>query len=87
MRQDDFSWDKMAQHAHKLDCGAVVQRLGYLLELFELGTPSLIDNLREMVTTSYAQLDPLLPNDGAYLARWRLRLNLEPEILQAAVRT
>lgn len=87
VRQDDFDWDKMARHAHKLGRGAVAQRLGYLLELFEMGTPSLIDDLQEMVTASYAQLDSLLPNDGPYLARWRLRLNLEPETLQAAVRT
>lgn len=87
VRQDDFDWDKMTRHAHKLGRGAVAQRLGYLLELFEMGTPSLIDDLQEMVTTSYAQLDSLLPNDGPYLARWRLRLNLEPETLQAVVRT
>ena len=87
MRQDDFDWDKMAQHTHKLGRGAVAKRLGYLLDLFELGTPSLIDRLQEMVTASYARLDSLLPNDGPYLARWRLRLNLEPETLQAVVRT
>ena len=87
MRQDDFDWDKMGQHAHKLGRGAVAQRLGYLLELFELGTPSLIGRLQEMVTASYARLDSLLPNEGPYLARWRLRLNLEPETLQAIVRT
>ena len=87
MRQDDFDWDRVAQHAHKLGRGAVAQRLGYLLELLELGTPSLIDSLQEMVTTSYAQLDSLLPDDGPYLARWRLRVNLEPETLRAVART
>ncbi len=87
LRQDDFDWDKMARYAHRLGRRAVAKRLGYLLELFDLGTPSLIDSLQEMVTASYAQLDPLLPNGGPYLARWRLRLNLEPETLQAIVRT
>ena len=87
MRQADFDWGKMAQHAYKLGRGAVAQRLGYLLELLELGTPSLIDNLQEMVTARYDLLDSLLPDDGRYLARWRLRLNLEPETLQVIVRT
>ncbi len=87
LRQDDFDWDKMARYAHRLGRRAVAKRLGYLLELFDLGTPSLIDSLQEMVTASYARLDPLLPNGGPYLARWRLRLNLEPETLQAIVRT
>jgi predicted transcriptional regulator of viral defense system len=87
MRQDDFSWDKMARYARKLAVGAVAQRLGYLLELLELATPSTIDDLQEMVPTGYARLDPFLPDEGRHLARWRLRLNLEPETLQSVVRT
>jgi hypothetical protein len=31
--------------------GAVAQRLGYLLELFELVTPSVIGDLQEIVAT------------------------------------
>jgi predicted transcriptional regulator of viral defense system len=87
LRQDDFDWDRLAAYAHKLDVRAVAQRLGYLLELYDLGTPSLIASLQEMVGVSYAKLDALLPDDGPYLARWRLRLNLEPETLQTIVRT
>lgn len=87
MRQDDFDWHRMAQHAHKMGRGAVAQRLGYLLELFELGSPSLTHGLQEMVTARYDLLDSLLPDEGPYLARWRLRLNLDPETLQAVVRT
>ncbi len=87
LRQDDFDWDKLASYAQRLGRRAVAQRLGYLLELYDLGTPSLIEGLREMVSASYARLDLLLPDDGPYLARWRLRLNLEPETLQAIVRT
>ena len=87
MRQDDFDWTKLAHYAQKLGRRTVAQRLGYLLELYGLGTPSLIGSLQAMVSTSYARLDTLLPDDGPYLARWRLRLNLEPETLQATVRT
>ena len=87
LRQDDFDWERLSAYAHKLDVRAVAQRLGYLLELYDLGTPSLIASLQEMVGVSYARLDALLPDDGPYLARWRLRLNLEPETLQTIVRT
>lgn len=87
MRHDDFDWDRLARYAQKLSRRAVAQRLGYLLELYDLGTPSLIESLQEMVGDSYARLDPLLPNGGPHLARWRLRLNLEPETLQSIVRT
>ena len=40
-----------------------------------------------MAGDSYARLVPLLPDGGPYVARWRLRLNLEPETLQSIVRT
>ncbi len=87
LRQDDFDWEKMANYARKLDRRSVTKRLGYLLELYGLGTPALIESLQKMVTASYARLDPMLPEDGPYRARWRLRLNVEPETLQTIVRT
>jgi len=87
LRQNGFDWDQMAQYAQKLGVRAVAQRLGYLLELYGLGTSSLIESLQDMVGVSYAPLDLLLPDEGPYLARWRLRINLEPEALQAIIRT
>jgi predicted transcriptional regulator of viral defense system len=87
MRQDDLDWGKLAHYVQKLGRRSVAQRLGYLLELYDLGTPSLIESLQEMVSSGYTRLDLLLPDEGPYLARWRLRLNLEPETLQSIVRT
>jgi predicted transcriptional regulator of viral defense system len=87
MRHDDLDWNKLADYAQKLGTRAVAQRLGYLLELYGLGVPATVEILQEMVGTSYARLDPLLADSGSYLARWRLRLNLEPETLQSIVRT
>jgi predicted transcriptional regulator of viral defense system len=87
MRHDDLDWGKLANYAKRLDRHVVAQRLGYLLELYGLGTPALIESLQALVGTAYARLDPILPDDGPYLARWRLRLNLEPEALQAIIRT
>jgi predicted transcriptional regulator of viral defense system len=87
MRHDDLDWDRLANYALKLGTRAVAQRLGYLLELYGLATPATVESLQEMVGTGYALLDPLLPDGGPYLARWRLRLNLEPETLRSIVRT
>jgi len=87
MRQDDLNWDRLASYAQRLGTRAVAQRLGYLLELHGLSTPATVEALQEMVGNSYARLDPLLEDNGPYLARWRLRLNLEPETLQSTVRT
>jgi len=87
MRQDDFEWDNLGYYAQKLDRSSVAQRLGYLLELFNLGKPSLIKALQAVIGSHYVRLDPLLPEKGPYLARWQLRLNLEPEDLENIVRT
>jgi predicted transcriptional regulator of viral defense system len=87
MCRDDFDWTKFAHYAEKFNSRAVGQRLGYLLELYELGTPKLIKSLQAMVGTAYVRLDPLLPASGRYLARWHLRLNVEPDMLQAIVGT
>ena len=87
IRQDDFDWDRLADYAQRLGRRSVAQRLGYLLELYGLDTPVLIETLQEMVGDNYTRLDLLLPDEGPTMARWRLRLNLEPEALQAIVRT
>jgi predicted transcriptional regulator of viral defense system len=87
MRHEDLNWDRLADYALRLGTRAVAQRLGYLLELYGVGTPATIELLQGMVGTSYARLDLLLPDAGPYLARWRLRLNLERETLQSIVRT
>jgi predicted transcriptional regulator of viral defense system len=87
MRHTDLDWDKLGAYTERLGVQAVAQRLGYLLELFELGSAPLVERLQALTATGYIRLDPLLPDEGPYLARWRLRVNLEPAALKAGVRT
>lgn len=87
MRKDDIDPEKLLEYALRLDIGAVYRRLGYLLELFKLDSPEEIKALRQKLTQSYAILDPILPNEGKFTARWRLRLNVAPEEIAAIVTT
>jgi len=87
MRRDDIEPDRLVDYALRLGVGAVVRRLGFLLEAFEVDAPHALNRLRERLTASYAVLDPMMPDEGKYLARWRLRLNVEPEELESVVRT
>ncbi|MBN2550768.1 MAG: hypothetical protein JXB15_16510 [Anaerolineales bacterium] len=87
MRKDDLDWDKLVAYAHRLNNRAAARRLGYLLELYDLATESIRNGLRDMVGSNYALLDPLLPAEGRRLARWRLRINLNPENLKGIVST
>jgi predicted transcriptional regulator of viral defense system len=87
IRKGDLDWEKLIAHAHRLGNQAAVKRLGYLLELYELAPMSVLKGLHDLVGPSYALLDPLLPVEGHYLSRWRLRINLEPEMLKNIVTT
>ncbi len=87
MRKADLDAGKVVDYALRLGVGAVIRRLGFLLELFGVGAAREIKRLRDRLTRSYAPLDPLLPAEGKYLARWRLRLNVEPEEILSVVRT
>ena len=84
MRKDDLDWEKIILYAQKLGSLVVVKRLGYLLELYGLGL-SYINQLQGIIGASYALLDPMLPDEGSYLARWRLRINVDSETLKGIV--
>lgn len=74
--------------------GGVIRRLGYLLERLD-GAPAPGDTgalpsgwseqLRAGLTPAYGRLYPTLPARGRYCARWRLRLNVDPAALAAAL--
>jgi predicted transcriptional regulator of viral defense system len=87
MRREEINPHRLVDYALRLDVGAVIRRLGFLFELFEVDAPHDLDRLRERLSATYAILDPMLPNEGRLLARWRLKLNIRPEEIQAVVRT
>lgn len=87
MRRDDMDPRKLVEYALRVQVGVVVRRLGFLLETFESPALPDVERLRAQLTSSYALLDPLMPAEGRYQSRWRLRLNVEPDELRAIVRT
>lgn len=87
MRRDAITVPKLVDYALLLGVGAVVRRLGFVLETFEVGPPAEIERLRAALTATYAPLDPLMPGGGPWHARWRVRVNVEPDELRALVRT
>ena len=87
MRRDNIDPGKLVEYGLRLNVGAVARRLGFLLETFEVDAPSDVERLQQSLTATYAILDPLLPDEGKFSARWRLRLNVDPEELRSVVRT
>ena len=86
MRHDDINITRLVDYALRLGIGAVIRRLGYLLELYGLAPETELARLREMLTDTYLLLDPMLPKEGVHLRRWRIQLNVTPQELEA-VRT
>jgi len=83
MRHRDMQTAKLVDYALRLQVGAVTRRLGYLLDLYGIGPQAQLKRLRDVLTETYARLDPTLPMEGPHVARWRLQLNITPQELQA----
>ena len=86
MRREDVDVKKLVEYALMLDIGAVYRRLGYLLELFEAEETGQLELLHRKLTSFYTLLDPMLPAEGKFIARWRLRLNVNPEEITAIIK-
>lgn len=74
---------KIIDYAIRLGVGAVIRRLGYLMELYHIGSRIHWEFLQKTLTSTYHVLDPALPADGHHIAKWRLLLNIPEEELLA----
>ncbi|MEE9217791.1 MAG: type IV toxin-antitoxin system AbiEi family antitoxin [Acidobacteriota bacterium] len=87
MRRQDVNVDRLVRYAKRVGVGAVLRRLGFLLETYEMADARDLERLGKGLTATYVSLDPVLPAEGKRLRRWRLQLNVEPEELRAVVGT
>jgi len=87
MRRQDIRPERLIDYALRLGVGAVVRRLGYLLDFYQIAAPEDLDRLRSSLSATYAVLDPMLPAEGPHVSSWRLRLNVAPDELEAVRRT
>jgi len=83
MKRSELKVNLLIDYALRMGVGAVLRRLGYLLEHYGLAEVTVLESLRSTLTATYQRLDPLLPAEGAFLSRWRLQLNVTPEELDA----
>jgi predicted transcriptional regulator of viral defense system len=83
MKRGTLQVPRLIDYAVRLDVGAVIRRLGYRLEFYDLAEAAALEPLRAKLTSTYQRLDPLFPAEGRMLARWRIRINLEPDELDA----
>ncbi|MEA2014044.1 MAG: transcriptional regulator [Thermodesulfobacteriota bacterium] len=87
IRRLDLNVDRLVKYAARMKIGAVIRRLGYILEIYGIGTPENHKTLQGLLTESYVKLDPILPSEGKFIRKWRLQLNVSPNELLSVVRT
>ena len=87
MRRSDMDVRKLVEYALRLDSSAIIGRLGYLMEVLEIGAKGDMDSLRKRLGRAYVRLDLMLPAEGKFLAKWRLQLNVAAEEIRAILRT
>ncbi len=84
--KEKLNYSKLLEYAIKFDSQAVIKRLGYLLELFEIET-DIINELQKLKTASYVVLDTELPKTGKRNSSWSIQQNLDIETIKSAMFT
>jgi predicted transcriptional regulator of viral defense system len=87
IRRAEIDVARLVEYAVRLGVGAVMRRVGYLLEVYDLGIESERKRLREHTGGSYSLLDPVMPPQGKHNAKWHLRLNVDPDEFRAVIGT
>jgi predicted transcriptional regulator of viral defense system len=87
IRRADVDTARIVEYAIRLNVAAVMRRIGYLMEVYNLGTAAERERLRACVTETYSLLDPVMPPQGKHSARWHLRLNVNPDEFRAVIGT
>jgi predicted transcriptional regulator of viral defense system len=87
IRRADMDVSKLVEYALRMNVGVVMRRLGFLMELYSIGTAADWEKLRAQTTAAYSLLDPIMPAQGKHSARWHLRLNVDPEEFRAVIGT
>jgi len=87
IRRADVDISRLVEYALRFNVGAVMRRIGFLMEVYDLGTTADRERLRGHVTGSYSLLDPVMPPQGKHSTRWHLRLNVDPEEFRAVIGT
>ncbi|MFQ5858566.1 MAG: type IV toxin-antitoxin system AbiEi family antitoxin [Anaerolineae bacterium] len=74
--REEMDWEKARSYAQRMGNRTILKRLGFLLELYDLGTPSLLEAMRSEISAGYSALDTLYPHEGRHDSGWGLIVNV-----------
>jgi predicted transcriptional regulator of viral defense system len=84
--RENINYDKLLEYTILFKSQAVIKRLGFILEILEIGE-SIIKDLQKLKTESFVLLDTELPKHGKMIARWSIQQNIEGETIKKSLFT
>ncbi len=73
---------RVTEHAIRMGNGAILKRLGFLLDTLTLLTPALAHRIETNLTSGYALLDAPGSKVGRYDSKWKVLVNVNEDWLQ-----
>ncbi len=85
-KQREINWKKLVQYATKFHTKAAIKRLGFILELLNLGKEC-IPKLKKIIASAkdYILLDPNGQKKGKHSSAWRMQVNMNLDELKASI--
>lgn len=77
LASEHYDGTLLLNYMERVGNSAAAKRLGYLLETIPGDKSPLINELRPLISEGYALLDPSAPQKGSFVARWKIRANVE----------
>ncbi len=79
----ELDWEKLVTYTLRLRNQVAARRLGYWMDLLDLGNNDLLSRLEDGEGHSYARLEPSGPREGPRNTRWRIIVNVpERQLLE-----
>ncbi len=80
--REDINFETVLDYALRMKNGAIMKRLGYLMDVLEIEKPAFRKKLKRHIGYGYLSLDPGgKPSDSRVNKEWRLRVNVDPKNL------
>ena len=84
----EFDWDHIDAYAKRFNVGAVLKRLGFLIEELGVAIPDRHERLSRWssgITAGISKLDPSTPRKEHRIdTRWRVRVNLDERLFSSS---
>lgn len=76
--KNEINWNTLLNYAIKMKNGAIIKRLGFLIDLMEIPVATEIrDTLKNQLSTGFARLTPGIKKAVHYDTKWKIMVNTD----------